>query len=84
MEFRLHVYNLGICICNVTPFISSQMINQTFSFVANSLLWVGRKTGLTSNKVNILVYYLLIPLSWTIMFDCSIKKQYTTAVLAFT
>lgn len=55
-----------------------------FSIIANSLLWVGRKTGLTYNEVNILVYYLFIPLSWTIMFDCAIKNPYTTAALAFT
>lgn len=60
------------------------MIKHTFSFVANSLLWIGRKTGLTYNEVNILVYYLLLPLSWTIMLDCIIGNPYTTAALAFT
>lgn len=45
------------------------MIIQTFALVANSLLFIGKKTGLTYNEVNILVYYLLIPLSWAIMFD---------------
>ena len=46
------------------------MVKSIFSIVANSLLSIGRKTGLTYNEVNILVYYLLIPLSWTIMLDC--------------
>ena len=45
------------------------MIKQTFSFVANSLSVIGRRTGLTYNEVNILVYYLLIPLSWGAMVD---------------
>jgi len=45
------------------------MIIQTFALVANSLLFIGKKTGLTYNEVNILVYYLLIPLSWAVMFD---------------
>lgn len=30
------------------------------------------------------LYYLIIPLSWTIIFDCWIKKPYTAAALAFT
>ena len=38
-------------------------------------------TGLTYNEVNILVYYLLIPLSWTVMVDCLIRKPYATAGL---
>lgn len=45
------------------------MIKQTFSLVANSLSVIGRRTGLTYNEVNILVYYLLIPLSWCAMVD---------------
>lgn len=57
------------------------MINSIFSIVAQSLLWIGRKTGLTYNEVNILVYYLLIPLSWTIMLDCWIGIPVTTVVL---
>ena len=60
------------------------MIKHIFAVVASLLVWVGRKTGLTYNEVNILVYYLLIPLSWTIMFDCAVKKPCTTAALAFT
>ena len=60
------------------------MIKRTFAFVASSLLWIGRKTGFTYNEVNILVYYLLIPLSWTIMLDCLIQKPYSTVALLFT
>lgn len=39
---------------------------------------------MTYNEVNILVYYLLISLSWTIMFDFVIQKPYTSAALLFT
>lgn len=60
------------------------MVKQVFTVVANSLLWIGQKTGLTYNEVNILIYYLFIPLSWTIMVDCMINKPYTSAALAFT
>ena len=52
-----------------------------FNIVANSFLWIGRKTGLTYNEVNILVYYLIIPLSWTILFDCWLRLPLTTASL---
>ena len=62
----------------------SVIIQKIFKTVADSLIWVGCKTGLTYNEVNILLYYLIIPLSWTTMFDCWVKKPYTTAALAFT
>lgn len=55
------------------------MIKRTFSIVANTLLYIGRKTGLTYNEVNILVYYLLIPLPWAVMFDCWLGLPIVTA-----
>ena len=61
-----------------------RMIKHVFAIVANSLLWIGRKTGLTYNEVNIVFYYLLIPLSGTIMLDCLIHHPYSTAALLFT
>lgn len=57
------------------------MIKQTFNVVADALMFIGRKTGLTYNEVNILVYYLLIPLSWTVMLDCRLGEPITSAVL---
>ena len=57
------------------------MVKEIFAFVANSLLFIGKKTGLTYNEVNILVYYLLIPLSWTIMIDVKIGLPLTTSAL---
>lgn len=57
------------------------MINSIFNIVAQSLLRIGKKTGLTYNEVNILVYYLLIPLTWTVMFDCWLGLPITTAML---
>ncbi len=57
------------------------MIKQAFAVVANSLLFIGKKAGLTYNEVNILVYYLLIPLSWSVMFDCWIGLPITSAAL---
>ena len=59
------------------------MVKQIFSSVAKSLLMVGRKTGLTYNEVNILVYYLIIPLSWAMMFDYWLGLPATSIVLFF-
>lgn len=59
------------------------MVKQIFSSVAKSLLMVGRKTGLTYNEVNILVYYLIIPLSWAMMFDYWLGLPATSIVLLF-
>ncbi len=54
------------------------MTTRIFAIVAKSLEWIGNKCGLTYNEVNILVYYLLIPLSWTVMLDCWLEMPVTT------
>lgn len=59
-----------------------RMTSQIFNLVAKSLDWLGKKCGLTYNEVNILIYYLLIPLSWTVMLDCWIGKPITTFALS--
>ena len=40
-----------------------------FAVVAGIEHVIAKLTGLTYNEVNIIVYYLLIPLSWTVMID---------------
>lgn len=57
------------------------MTNRIFYSVAHSLLWIGEKCGLTYNEVNILIYYLLIPLSWCILLDCWIGQPITSFAL---
>ena len=57
------------------------MIRKCFKVVANTLLVIARKTGLTYNEVNILVYYLLIPLTWTVMLDFILRMPITTPLL---
>lgn len=59
------------------------MIKLIFSVVAQTLYRIAKALGLTYNEVNILVYYLIIPLSWTIMFDCWLGMPLTTFALAF-
>ena len=57
------------------------MIQIIFTLVAHSFLSMAKKLNLTYNQINIIVYYLLIPLSWTIMFDIWIELPITTAIL---
>lgn len=40
-----------------------------FAFVAGVEHIIAKVTGMTYNEVNIIVYYLLIPLSWAVMID---------------
>lgn len=52
-----------------------------FNVVADSLLWIARKTKLTYNEVNILLYFLIVPLSWTVLFDCWLGLPLTSTTL---
>ena len=45
------------------------MINSIFNSVAVALLKVAKWTHLTYNEINIIVYYLIIPMSWCVMLD---------------
>lgn len=56
-----------------------------FSIVANSLLIIAKKTGLTYNQVNIIVYYFIIPFSWFCLLDVFFQFHYLkTAFAIFT
>ncbi len=54
------------------------MVNRIFHLVANLLLFIGKKTGLTYNEVNIIIYYFLIPLTWCLMLDVILDTFYLT------
>lgn len=45
------------------------MVDKLFWWVANALQKTAKATRLTYNEINILVYYLIIPLSWCVMLD---------------
>lgn len=49
-----------------------------FAVVAAALMWMARKTHLTYNAINVLVYYWLIPASWTFMLDRKLDCQIVT------
>lgn len=44
-------------------------MDKTFWIVANSLNRIAYNTGTTYNEINIIVYYLIIPLTWAVMLD---------------
>ena len=47
-----------------------------FAVVAGVEHVIAKLTGSTYNEVNIIVYYLLIPLSWTVMIDYLTKLPF--------
>ena len=49
-----------------------------FVIVAGIEHLIARMTGTTYNEVNIIVYYLVIPLSWTIMLDYITRMPFLT------
>lgn len=59
------------------------MITLTFRLVATVLYNIATLLGMTYNEVNILAYYLLIPLTWTVMLDKYICLPLTTGALLY-
>ena len=45
------------------------MITRLFNTTANLLLRIAEKMRLTYNEVNIIVYYMIVPLTWCVMLD---------------
>ena len=45
------------------------MVTIIFSAVQQFLEWIAKITHRTYHEVNIIVYYFLIPLTWTLMID---------------
>lgn len=58
--------------------MAQTFVSKIFWWIANGLSGIADKTGLTYNEVNILVYYLFIPLTWTIMLDIILHMPITT------
>ena len=57
------------------------MIRRIFNRVAFALYDSAQLLGITYNEINILVYCLLIPLTWTIMVDILIGLPIATTAL---
>ena len=54
------------------------MMLPSFMVVAGIEHLIAKLTGCTYNEVNIIVYYLIIPLSWTVMIDYLTKLPFLT------
>lgn len=52
-----------------------------FAIVAGIENLIARMTRATYNEVNIIVYYLVIPLSWTLMLDYITRMPFLTPLL---
>ena len=56
-------------------------MNAVFWITANLLNQIAKLTGMTYNEINIIVYYLIIPLTWTGMLDIIIEFPIFTPLL---
>ena len=52
-----------------------------FWITANLLNQIAKWTGMTYNEINIIVYYLIVPLTWTVMLDLIIGVPIFTSLL---
>ena len=52
-----------------------------FWITANLLNEIAKRTGMTYNEINVIVYYLIIPLTWTVMLDIIIGVPVFTTLL---
>ena len=52
------------------------MTKYAFRAVANILLFIAKKTKLTYNEINIIVYYFIIPFSWLFLLDIIFDFHY--------
>ena len=59
------------------------IISSIFRYIADALYNASIVIGITYNEINIIVYYLLIPLTWTIMLDFWLGTPITTYALIF-
>lgn len=57
------------------------LINRLFDFVADTLSQAAIVLGVTYNQINIILYYLVIPLSWAVMIDFYIHKPIASLVV---
>ena len=58
------------------------IIQIIFGIIAGILYILARVTGLSYIEVNIIVYYILIPMSWIVMVDAIFKFHYLKIISA--
>jgi hypothetical protein len=47
-----------------------------FNLIVNGLVFLGKKTRLSYNEINIIVYYFAIPFSWFLLIDIILNTHY--------
>lgn len=57
---------------------SQRAILWIFAVVASGLMRMARKMHLTYNAINVLIYYWLVPATWTFMIDWKVDCHLTT------
>lgn len=57
------------------------MMSFIFSLVANSLAGAANLVGCTYNEINVVLYFAVVPLSWTVLIDLAVHRFYATPVL---
>ena len=55
----------------------SRFVIMTFAVVAIALEWMAKKVHITYNEINVIVYYWLIPMSWTLLLDYKLDAKIT-------
>ena len=58
------------------------MIKAVINLVAYNLESLANRTGFTYNEINIIVYYILIPLSWAALLDLVLQIHYSKIAFA--
>ena len=53
----------------------TRFVIMTFAVVAIALEWMARKLHITYNEINVIVYYWLIPMSWTLLLDYKLGSK---------
>ena len=57
------------------------MVTTIFAAVQQFLEWIAKKTHRTYNEINIIVYYFIIPLTWTLMIDYAFNLALITSIV---
>ena len=63
------------------PQQSASLVAKIFNLVVDILEKAASALGLTYNEINIILYYFIIPLSWTLLLDRFLGKPITTLIL---
>lgn len=58
------------------------MLKKIFNLVYDVLIFISNLTGFSYKEVNIIIWYIIIPLFWCILIDKIIKRHYLK--IAFT